>query len=327
MEALASQDHRDLRIAGVPQDKDLEKKRDGCDSDVAFRMDEEGTHISSVGNVDTTSVTGIDRHREPHPVRSGSPVTCEPSKKTEPAKTEVIPRGMAADTVKVRADASSSNAPRAQSRTEDLGRDVVEGGKNASSKKAHKGLGKKTPEVRRKRKRRRRQERIRKLEHGCSLTLQERAFIPRIVRDQIATDKALPPTPCARPSRGAVLFADVSGFTALGENLRRMFVRRARAKPGDGDDGFGQHHHHHIGESHHRQMQLQMMQMRRLDSSSSLGSLASSHLQHHSSVSVAGEAPMDVGMGSDRHRGDVSCSCSACCLSVLCLCSACSFLC
>ena len=143
------------------------------------------------------------------------------------------------------------------------------------------------------------------LDLSCCLTLQERAFIPRIVRDQIATDRALPPVPCALPSRGAVLFADVSGFTALGESLRRMFVRRALAKPDGGEHSFGQHHRH-IRESHHRQMTLQMMHMRRLDSNSSLGSLGSSHLQHHASVSVTGEAPMDVGMGGGSLRSDVS---------------------
>ena len=59
----------------------------------------------------------------------------------------------------------------------------------------------------------------------------ERAFLPREVQRRLgARVGQLPPAPSVFPGFGAVLFVDISGFTALGERLRERFPAERAAE-------------------------------------------------------------------------------------------------
>ena len=64
-----------------------------------------------------------------------------------------------------------------------------------------------------------------------SLTVSERGYLPVHVRTKLLELNALPPTPYTEGSRGVVLFADISGFTNLGKELRgQMTALEAASK-------------------------------------------------------------------------------------------------
>ena len=54
---------------------------------------------------------------------------------------------------------------------------------------------------------------------GCEV-----AFLCADVRHSLAASPTLFSAPCAKPQVGVVLFADVSGFTTLGQKLRSDFT-------------------------------------------------------------------------------------------------------
>ena len=59
----------------------------------------------------------------------------------------------------------------------------------------------------------------------------EAAFLTQDVRERLAASAGqLPPVPAVFPRQGAVLFVDISGFTALGERLRATMSPEAAAE-------------------------------------------------------------------------------------------------